>query len=132
MAKVLFVCVHNAGRSQMAEAFLRHLAGGRAAARSAGTVPSARVNPLAAQAMAERGISLDDHRPKPLTPDLAAWADRVITMGCGIDESCPGLTGPVEDWELPDPSGQPLGFVRAVRDRIETRVSLLLGELDAR
>lgn len=132
MARVLFVCVHNAGRSQMAEAFCQHLADGRAEARSAGTVPGERVNPVAAQAMAERGISLDGHRPKLLTPELAAWADRVITMGCGIDESCPGLTGPVEDWGLPDPSGQPLGFVRGVRDRIEAQVNLLLRELDGR
>lgn len=129
MSRILFVCVHNAGRSQMAEAFLRHLADGRAEAQSAGTVPGERVNPIAAQVMAERGISLTAHAPKLLTQELADWADRVITMGCDIDESCPVAITEVEDWGLPDPSGQPLAVVRDVRDQIEERVSLLLREL---
>ena len=130
MNRILFVCVHNAGRSQMAEAFLRHLADGRAEARSAGTVPGERVNPIAAEVMAERGISLASHEPKLLTQELADWADRVVTMGCGIEESCPALRTPLEDWGLPDPSGQPLAVVRDIRDQIEERVSLLLGELN--
>ena len=130
MTRVLFVCVHNAGRSQMAEAFLRHLADGSVESRSAGTEPGQQVNPVAAQVMAERGISLDAHRPKLLTQELAEWADRVITMGCGIDESCPAVLTEVEDWGLPDPSGQPLAVVRDIRDQIEERVSRLLHELD--
>ena len=129
MNRILFVCVHNAGRSQMAEAFLRNLADGRVEAQSAGTVPGERVNPIAAQVMAERGISLAAHAPKMLTQELVDWADRVITMGCGIDESCPVAITEVGDWGLPDPSGQPLAVVRDIRDQIEERVSLLLSEL---
>ena len=129
MNRILFVCVHNAGRSQMAEAFLRHLADGRAEAQSAGMVPGERVNPIAEEVMAERGISLEAHAPKLLTQELADWADRVITMGCGIDEACPAVQTEVEDWGLSDPSGQPLAVVRDVRDQIEERVSLLLSEL---
>ncbi len=130
MTRVLFVCVHNAGRSQMAEAFLRHLADGSVESRSAGTEPGQQVNPVAAQVMAERGISLDAHRPKLLTQELAEWGDRVITMGCGIDESCPAVLTEVEDWGLPNPSGQPLAVVRDIRDQIEERVSRLLHEPD--
>ena len=130
MTRVLFVCVHNAGRSQMAEAFLRHLADGSVESRSAGTEPGQQVNPVAAQVMAERGISLDAHRPTLLTQELAEWADRVITMGCGIDESCPAVLTEVEDWGLPDPSGQPLAVVRDIRDQIEERVNRLLHEPD--
>lgn len=129
MSRILFICVHNAGRSQMAEAFCRHLAEGKAEARSAGTDPGERVNPLAAQVMAERGISLNSHRPKLLTQELADWADRVITMGCGIDEACPAVLTEVKDWDLPNPSGQPPAAVREIRDQIEQRVSLLLREL---
>lgn len=129
MNRVLFVCVLNAGRSQMAEAFLCHLADGRAEARSAGTVPGDRVNPIAAQVMVERGISLAAHAPKMLTQELVDWADRTITMGCGSDESCPVVIAEVEDWGLPDPCGQPMAVVRGVRDQIEQRVSLLLREL---
>ena len=130
MTRVLFVCVHNAGRSQMAEAFLRHLADGSVESRSAGTEPGQQVNPVAAQVMAERGINLASHEPKLLTQELAEWADRVITMGCGIDESCPAVLTEVEDWELPDPSGQPLAVVRDIRDQIEERVNRLLHEPD--
>ena len=129
MNRILFVCVHNAGRSQMAEAFLRHLADGRAEAQSAGTVPGERVNPIAGQVMAERGISLAGHAPKLLTQELVDWADRVITMGCDIDESCPVAITEVEDWGIPNPSGQPLAVVRDVRDQVGERVSLLLREL---
>ena len=110
--------------------FSCQLADGKAEARSAGTEPGERVNPVAVQVMAERGISLDAHRPKLLTQELADWADRIITMGCGIDESCPTVRTEVEDWRLPDPSGQPLAEVRDIRDQIEKRVNLLLRELD--
>lgn len=92
-------------------------------------MPGERVNPIAAQVMAERGISLDAHAPKLLTQDLADWADSVITMGCAIDESYPVAVAEVEDWGLPDPSGQPPDVVRDIRDQIEERVSLLLSEL---
>ena len=129
MNRILFVCVHNAGRSQMAEAFLRRLAGGRAEAQSAGTEPGERVNPIAVEVMAERGISLAAHEPKLLTQERADWADRVVTMGCGIDEPCPSVQAEIEDWGLPDPSGQPIAVVREIRDQIEERVSLLLREL---
>ena len=129
MNRILFVCVHNAGRSQMAEAFLRRLAGGRAEAQSAGTEPGERVNPIAVEVMAERGISLAAHEPKLLTQEREDWADRVVTMGCGIDESCPAVQAEIEDWGLPDPSGQPIAVVREIRDQIEVRVSLLLREL---
>ena len=130
MTRVLFVCVHNAGRSQMAEAFLRHLADGSVEARSAGTEPGRQVNAVAAQVMAERGISLAAHRPKLLSPELAAWADILITRGCDIDESCLEVPSPIEDWGIPNPSGQPLAVVRGIRDRIEEKVSLLLRALD--
>lgn len=113
----------------MAEAFLRHLADGKAEAQSAGTVPGERVNPIAAQVMAEREISLEAHAPKMLTQELVDWADRVITMGCDIDESCPVAITEVEDWGIPDPSGQPLTVVRGIRDQVEGRVNLLLREL---
>lgn len=129
MTRVLFVCVHNAGRSQMAEALLRHLADGSVEARSAGTEPGEQVNPLAVEVMAERGISLAAHAPKLLTQELADWADRIITMGCDIEESCPVVHTPIEDWGLPNPSGQPPAVVRKIRDQIEERVSLLLREL---
>ncbi len=130
MKRVLFVCVHNAGRSQMAEAFLRHLADGSAEAQSAGMEPGERVNPVAVQAMAARGISLESHRPKLLTPELAAWADRVITMGCAIDDSCPVTLTSVEDWGIPNPSGEPLSVVCDIRDQIEDKVNRLLREPD--
>ena len=141
MKRVLFVCVHNAGRSQMAEAFFNRLAeerGLNAVAESAGTAPGERVNPQAAEAMAEIGISLEDHRPRPLTPALAAQADRIITMGCGVDAAgthavgaCPAGTYITEDWQLPDPHGQPIEAVRAVRDAVRQRVEALLDEIAA-
>jgi arsenate reductase len=135
MKLVLFVCIHNAGRSQMAEAFFNRLARERgldAVAESAGTAPGERVNPQAAEAMAEVGISLEDHRPRPLTPALTAQAARIITMGCGVDAaSCPAGTYLSEDWQLPDPHGQPIETVRAVRDQVRQRVEVLLDEIAA-
>jgi arsenate reductase len=133
--KVLFVCVHNAGRSQMAEAFFNRLAQERglaAKAESAGTAAGERVNPAAAQAMAEAGVPLDGHRPKQLTPELARTADRIITMGCGVEaDTCPAGTYITEDWQLPDPHGQPIEVVREVRDAVRKQVEALVDELQA-
>jgi arsenate reductase (thioredoxin) len=132
---VLFVCVHNAGRSQMAEAFFNKLAkerGLEAAAVSAGTAPGQQVNPVAAQAMAEVGVSLEGRRPRQLTPELAAAADRIITMGCGVEaEMCPAGSYITEDWQLPDPHDQPIEAVREVRDAVRQRVVSLLDEIEA-
>jgi arsenate reductase (thioredoxin) len=132
---VLFVCVHNAGRSQMAEAFFNKLAkerGLEAAAVSAGTAPGQRVNPVVAQAMAEVGVSLEGRRPRQLTPELAAASDRIITMGCGVEaEMCPAGTYITEDWQLRDPHDQPIEVVRELRDAVRQRVVALLDEIDA-
>ena len=132
---VLFVCGHNAGRSQMAEAFLNRMAVDRrlsVRAESAGTQPSDRINPAAAEVMAEVGISLDGQFPKMLTPEMAARADRSITMGCGVDSAaCPAAFMVTEDWGLDDPAGQPIERVRQIRDEIQSRVSRLLDELEA-
>jgi len=129
MTSVLFVCVHNAGRSQMAAAYLEHLAGGRIEVRSAGSAPAARVNPVAVQAMAEEGIDLAAARPKVLTDDAVRASDVVVTMGCG--DSCPFYPGRrYEDWVLDDPAGQDLDHVRPIRDEIRRRVERLVAELD--
>jgi protein-tyrosine-phosphatase len=133
--KVLFVCVHNAGRSQMAEAFFNQLAKERglaATAESAGTAPGERVNPAAAQAMAEAGVPLAGHQPKRLTPKLARTADRIITMGCGVEAGmCPTGTYVTEDWQLHDPHGQSIEVVRDVREAVRKQVERLVGELQA-
>jgi arsenate reductase len=125
---VLFVCVHNAGRSQMAAAWLRHLAGDAVEVRSAGSLPGDRVNPAAVDAMAEVGIDISDQRPKVLTPDAVESSDVVITMGCG--DACPIFPGKrYLDWELEDPAGKGVESVRPIRDDIEGRVRTLLSEL---
>lgn len=126
---VLFVCVHNSGRSQMAEAFFNHLAGGKARAVSAGTMPGQRVQPEVVQAMAEVGMDLSGQRPKLLTPEMIETADQIVTMGCGVDEVCPALFVPAEDWGLDDPKGQPMEKVRLIRDEIRRRVEALLAEM---
>jgi protein-tyrosine-phosphatase len=136
MKTVLFVCVHNAGRSQMAEAFVNHLARERGLpvrAESAGTVAGSDINPAAREVMAEVGIPMDGQRPKQLTDAMAAEADRVITMGCGVDaEACPARVRPLlEDWGLDDPKGRPVEEVRAIRDQIRERVEALLREMTA-
>lgn len=132
---VLFVCVHNAGRSQMAEAFFNRLArerGLHALGVSAGTSPRGEVNPVAVEAMAELGISMAGQTPKALTPELANSAERLITMGCGVHaDMCPAGTYISEDWGLDDPMGKSLEGVRRVRDQIRDRVSALLDELEA-
>jgi arsenate reductase len=125
---VLFVCVHNAGRSQMAAGLMTKLAGDRVAVRSAGSDPAEEINPAAVQAMTEVRIDLGDELPKLLTTDAVLDADVVITMGCG--DACPIYPGKrYEDWDLEDPSGQDLETVRGIRDQIEARVRALLGEL---
>ncbi|MFD8465786.1 arsenate reductase ArsC [Streptomyces cyaneofuscatus] len=125
---VLFVCVHNAGRSQMAAAFLTHLSEGRVEVRSAGSAPADAVNPAAVQAMAEAGIDLSAETPKVLTVEAVRASDVVITMGCG--DTCPALPGKrYLDWKLDDPAGQGVEAVRPIRDKIEGRVRGLLAEL---
>ena len=125
---VLFVCVHNAGRSQMAQGWLRHLAGDRVEVRSAGSAPGERINPVAVEAMAEVGIDITAEHPKILTVDAVQQSDVVITMGCG--DTCPIFPGKrYEDWELTDPAGQGIEVVREVRDEIRKRVTALLAEL---
>ncbi|MDJ0463819.1 arsenate reductase ArsC [Streptomyces sp. H27-C3] len=125
---VLFVCVHNAGRSQMAAAFLTHLSQGRIEVRSAGSTPADAVNPAAVQAMAEAGIDLSSETPKVLTADAVQASNVVITMGCG--DTCPVFPGKQYlDWKLDDPAGQGVEAVRPIRDEIERRIRGLLAEL---
>ena len=126
--EVLFVCVHNAGRSQMAAALLDHHANGRVRVRSAGSDPTDQINPAVAAAMAEWGIDLSRELPKPLTDQAVRAADVVVTMGCG--DACPAYPGTrYQDWELQDPAGQPVEVVRRVRDEVDARVQALLAEL---
>lgn len=125
---MLFVCVHNAGRSQMAAGWLARLAGERVAVRSAGSQPGTQVNPVAVAVMREVGIDIAGEQPKLLTTDSVVQADVVITMGCG--DACPYYPGKrYQDWALTDPAGQPIEVVRAVRDEIRVRVEQLVGEL---
>jgi protein-tyrosine-phosphatase len=131
MATVLFVCLHNAGRSQMSAALLERDGAGRHAALSAGTTPGERVHPEVVEVMRELRIDLSDRRPQLLTTELAQRADVVVTMGCG--DSCPYIPGTrYVDWDLPDPKGRPLAEVRATRDEIARRVGALIDELDSR
>jgi arsenate reductase len=130
MARVLFVCLHNAGRSQMSEALFARAAGDRHEARSAGTTPADRVHPEVVEAMREIDIDLADRRPRKLEQADAEWADVVVTMGCG--DECPYIPGKrYLDWDLTDPKGQSLEQVRATRDEIERRVRELAAELGA-
>ncbi|SFV22783.1 arsenate reductase ArsC [Micrococcus terreus] len=125
---VLFVCVHNAGRSQMAAAYLQHLSDGRIEVRSAGSAPAETVNPAAVQAMAEEGIDISANQPKVLTDEAVQDSDVVITMGCG--DACPFYPGKrYEDWKLEDPAGQGIEGVRPIRDEIKTRIQQLITEL---
>jgi len=127
--EVLFVCTHNAGRSQMAAALLDHHAAGRVRVASAGSQPADQLNPAVVAAMAERGLDISREFPKPLTSDKVQAADIVITMGCG--DSCPVFPGKrYLDWDLPDPAGLPLPQVRPIRDEIERRVRGLLASLE--
>jgi arsenate reductase (thioredoxin) len=125
---VLFVCVHNAGRSQMASAFLTHLSQGAVEVRSAGSEPADRVNPAAVAAMAEEGIDIATEQPKILTTEAVKASDVVITMGCG--DTCPFYPGKrYEDWVLEDPAGKGVDAVRPIRDEIRRRVETLIAEL---
>jgi len=126
--EVLFVCVHNAGRSQMAAALLDHHAQGAVHVRSAGSTPAEQINPAVVEAMAEIGIDISKEFPKPLTDDVVRDADAVITMGCG--DACPIYPGKrYLDWDLPDPAGKTVELVRPIRDEIDRRVTALLEEL---
>ena len=128
MREVLFVCLHNAGRSQMAAAFLDHYAQGRVHVRSAGSTPAAEIDPAVVEAMAELGIDISRELPKRLEDEVVRDADVVITMGCG--DACPVYPGKrYRDWELPDPAGRSVDEVRPIRDEIDRRVRALLGEL---
>jgi arsenate reductase len=129
MARVLFICLHNAGRSQISEALLERAAAGQHEARSAGTEPGERVHPEVVEAMGEFGIDLSSRIPRKLTTADAEWADVVVTMGCG--DKCPYIPGKrYLDWELEDPKGRPLKQVRATREEIERRVTELVDELN--
>jgi arsenate reductase len=129
VSNVLFVCLHNAGRSQMSQALFERAAGGHHEARSAGTEPAERVHPNVVTVMREEGFDLSDRKPRLLTTELARWADVVITMGCG--DACPVIPHrKYIDWELRDPSGLPLDEVRAIRDDIKDRVKKLVKDLD--
>jgi protein-tyrosine-phosphatase len=127
-AEVLFVCVHNAGRSQMAAGLVKLRSGGRVHVRSAGSAPGEEINPAVVEAMEELGVDMTEEFPKPLTDEVVRAADVVITMGCG--DSCPIYPGKrYEDWELEDPEGKDLSTVRKIRDEIDERVRRLIGEL---
>ena len=129
MARVLFVCLHNAGRSQMSQALFERAAGGRHCAASAGTTPGERVHPEVVEVMRELGIDLAQRSPQRLSDELAEWADVVVTMGCG--DACPYIPGKrYVDWELTDPKALPRDEVRAIRDDIAVRVEQLVRELD--
>jgi arsenate reductase len=126
--EVLFVCVHNAGRSQMAAALLDHHAGGLVHVRSAGSAPAESINPAVIQAMDELGIDMSKEFPKPLTTEAVRGSDVIITMGCG--DACPIFPGKrYLDWDLPDPAGKPLDQIRPIRDEIDRRVQKLVAEL---
>ncbi len=129
MSNALFVCLHNAGRSQMSRALFERAAEGRHAADAAGTEPAAELHPAVVEAMAEIGIDLSSRRPQLLTQEMAERADVVVTMGCGDD--CPYIAGKrYVDWDLPDPKAMPIEAVREIRDDISARVDTLLAELD--
>ena len=131
IASVMFVCVHNAGRSQMAQGFLQHLAGDRIEVRSSGTMPGDQVNPAAVAAMAELGIDISSAKPKVLTDADVQASDYVITMGCG--DACPFYPGKIYlDWKLQDPAGKGVEDVRPIRDEIQGLVENLIAEIDAK
>jgi len=130
MKNILFVCVENAGRSQMAEAFANHYGKGKLIASSAGVVLAERVNPMVVEAMKEKGIDISMNKPKLLTTKMAGGADQIITMGCSVEKFCPApLLKNVIDWGLEDPKGKPIEKVRQIRDEIEKKVLKLISEL---
>ena len=129
MKNILFVCVHNAGRSQMAEAFFNKMVQGKAKSFSAGTQVAEKVNPLVVAAMREVGLDVGENKPKMLTIEMLDNADKVITMGCGVEGVCPASLVPTEDWKLEDPEGKTIEQVRQIRDGVKLRVEALIKEL---
>lgn len=130
MKKVLFVCVENAGRSQMAEAFAKHYGEGKVEALSAGTMPSSKVNPVVVEAMKEEGFDLSKNRPKPIDTQMVREAHVVIVMGCGAQGFCPApMLKKVEDWEIEDPKGKSIKSVREIQDEIERKVKKLIAKM---
>jgi protein-tyrosine-phosphatase len=130
-SSVLFVCVHNAGRSQLAAGYLKHLAGDRIEVRSAGTDPGEKVNPAAVEVMAEEGIDISVNFPKKLTDESVKESDYIITMGCG--DECPYFPGKTYlDWPLDDPAGQGIDAVRPIRDAVRAKVEALIAEIDSK
>jgi arsenate reductase (thioredoxin) len=134
MKTVVFVCVHNSGRSQMAEAFFNQIAEGKAIALSAGTQPGDKVHPIVVEAMKEAGIDISENKPKMLTMEMIEKADKMITMGCGADAGglCPAGFIETEDWALEDPGGKTISEVRIIRDEIKRRVSDLLAKITSK
>jgi len=131
MKNILFVCVENAGRSQMAEAFANHYGKGKLVAASAGVMLANRVNPVVVEIMKEKGIDISMNKPKLLTTKMAEEADKIITMGCSVEKFCPApILKNVTDWELEDPKGKPVEKVRQIRDEIEKKVLKLISELN--
>jgi len=131
MQSVLFVCVGNSGRSQMAEAYFNHAAPVGMQAFSAGTQPASQINPLAVEAMRQIGIGMGGQTPKLLTPEMLAAASRVISMGCGVAETCHALFVPAEDWQLDDPAEQPIEKLRQIRDAVVERVDALIRQMQS-
>ena len=131
MQNVLFVCVGNSGRSQMAEAYFNHVAPDGMRAVSAGTRPASQVDPSAATVMRQVGLEMGRQTPKSLTPEMLAAADRVISLGCGVAETCPALFVPAEDWQMEDPAGQSVAKLRQIRDAVIENVDALIGRLRA-
>ena len=131
MKTALFVCIHNSGRSQIAEAFFNRAAKGNAKGISAGTQPADKLNPMVVQVMKEVGIDISGNKPKALTPEMVESADRMITMGCGDDAAglCPAKIIETEDWAIEDPKGKPVEAVRRIRDEIKKKVGVLVREL---
>ena len=128
--RVLFVCVHNSGRSQMAEAYFNHFAGEKASASSAGTQPASKINPTVVQVMREASLDISHKVPRLLTLEMMESANRVITMGCGAEKVCPAAFVPMEDWQLEDPEGKPIDKVREIRDIIREKVGTLIQKLN--
>ncbi len=129
MKKILFVCVHNSGRSQIAEAFFNNYADGKAEAVSAGTQPASHIDQAVVKAMREIGIDISSKRAKALTSEMLESADKVITMGCGVEGVCPASFALTEDWQLEDPEGKPIEKVREIRDEIAVKVKRLIKEI---
>ncbi len=130
MKKVLFVCVHNAGRSQMAEAFFNQMANGKARGFSAGTKPASKVTLVAAEAMREVGLDISRRKPKLLTAEMLEYVDLVINMGCGVEGNCPASFLPTDDWHIEGPAGKPIERVREIRDQVKAKVEGLIRELE--